>query len=65
MDPNYNIVNNRIDSYYYHEWDVSFMADKSLNVINILHANIWSIGSNLNNFLEALGDLSVLALFET
>ena len=36
-DPHYNIVNNRIDSYCYHEGDISFTADKSSNVITILH----------------------------
>ena len=64
-DPDYNIVNHRIDSYYYHEGEISFTGNQSPYVIKILHSNIRSIGANLDSFLEAHGELSVLALCET
>ena len=55
-------VNNRIDSHYYHEGDISFTADKSSIVINILHTDMLSISNNLDNFLEAHGYSNVLTL---
>ena len=64
-DPDYDVVKNRIDSYYYFEWHTSFTADKSLNVIKILHTKLCNISNSLDNFLEAHDDLNVLAFCES